>query len=44
MLLLNELKRVALGEFIDDLELGNKASLLFGFKINDSSVFDEKIS
>ena len=41
--LLRELKRIALGEFVDDLELGNKVRLFFSFEPLESYTAEEKV-
>ena len=41
--LLYELKRIALGEFMDDLSLGNEINDAFGIPPNDQSAAEEKV-
>ena len=41
--LLHEFRRIALGEFMEDLEVGNKISSILGIESNDSSAVDEAV-
>ena len=41
--LLYELKRVALGEFMDDLDIGNQVNGMLGLPPNEKSSTDEEV-
>ena len=42
--ILYELKRIALGEFMDDLDIGNEINDVLGLPPNEDSATDEKVS
>mmetsp|Transcript_28884 Transcript_28884/g.38508 ORF Transcript_28884/g.38508 Transcript_28884/m.38508 type:complete len:256 (+) Transcript_28884:67-834(+) len=42
--ILYELKRIALGEFMDDLDVGDKVNEIFGLPPNEDSAAEEKVA